>query len=88
MGKPLQLIKGLDNDLEAAWAYLALICGDPRFVSDAITSDISSFRPFREGDDEGFCDFVDLINRSYKFYTLKEVGRPNDTNNNHMLAIV
>ena len=86
VGKPLQLIQGLGNDLEAAWAYLDSIYGDPRFVADAITSDISSFRPLREGDDKGFCDFVHLIKRS--FNTLKEVGRPNDMDNNHMLAIV
>ena len=41
-------MQGLGNDLEAAWAYLDSIYGDPRFVADAITSDISSFRPLRE----------------------------------------
>ena len=86
VGKPLQLIQSLDNDLEAAWTYLDLIYGDPRLVADAITSDISSFKPLREGDDKGLCDFVHLIKRSYN--TLKEVGHPNDMNNNHMLAIV
>ena len=86
VGKPLQLIQGLGNDLEAAWAHLDSIYGDPRFVADGITSDVSSFRPLREGDDKGFCDFVHLIKRSYN--TLKEVGRLNDLNNNHMLAIV
>ena len=86
VGKPLQLIQGLGNDLEAAWAYLDSIYGDPRFIADAITSDISSFRPLREGDDKGFYDFVHLIKRS--FNTLKEADRPNDMNNNHMLAIV
>ena len=47
VGKSLQLIQGLGNDLETAWAYLDSIYGDPRFVADAITSDISSFRPLR-----------------------------------------
>ena len=86
VGKPLQLIQGLGNDLEAAWAYLDSIYGDLRFVADAITSDIFSFRPLREGDYKGFCDFVHLIKRSYN--TLKEVGYPNDMNINHLLAIV
>ena len=62
------------------------IYGDPRVVADAITSDISSFRPLREGDDKGFCDFVHVIKRSYN--TLKEVRHPNDMNNNHMLALL
>ena len=86
VGKPLQLIQGLGNDLEVAWAYLDSIYSDPRFLADAITSDISSVRPLREGDDKGFCDFVHLIKRSFNI--LKEVGHPNDMNNNHMLAII
>ena len=86
MGKPLQLIQSLGNDLEAAWAYLDSIYGDPRFVAAAIATDISSFRPLREGDDKGFCDFVHVIKKTYN--TLKEVGRPNDMNNNHMPAII
>ena len=53
VGKPLQLIQGLDNDLEVAWAYLDSIYSDPRSVANQITSDISSFRPLREGDDKG-----------------------------------
>ena len=61
VGKLLQLIQGLGNDLEAGWTYLDSVYGDPRFVADAITSDISTFRPLREGDDKGFCDFVHLI---------------------------
>ena len=64
VGKLLQLIQGLGNDLEVAWVYLVSIYGNPRFVADAITSDISSFRPLREGDDKRFCDFVDLIKKS------------------------
>ena len=86
VGKPLQLIQGLGSDLDAAWAYLDSIYGDPRFLADAVTSDISSFRPLREGDNKGFCDFVHLIKRSYN--TLKEVRHPNDMNNNLVLAIV
>ena len=33
--KPLQLTQDLSNDLEATWAYLDSIYGDPRFVADA-----------------------------------------------------
>ena len=33
--KPLQLTQDLSNDLEATWAYLDSIHGDPRFVADA-----------------------------------------------------
>ena len=60
------------------------IYGDPKFVADAVSSDNSSFGPLREGDDKGFFFyFVHLIKRSYN--TLKEVGCPNDMNNNHII---
>ena len=40
----------------------------------------------KEGEDARFCDLVHLVKRSLN--TLKEVGRENDMNNNHMLAII
>ena len=43
-GKPLELIKGIGSDYDAAWDYLDSIYGDPRFVSDTITQDIVKFR--------------------------------------------
>ena len=42
-GKPLDLIKGIGSDYDAAWEYLDSIYGDPRFVSDTITQDIVKF---------------------------------------------
>ena len=39
----------------------------------------------KEGKDARFCDLVHLVKRSLN--TLKEVGRENDMNNNHMLVI-
>lgn len=35
--KPLELIKGIGSDYDAAWDYLDSIYGDPRFVSDTVT---------------------------------------------------
>ena len=40
-GKPLDLIKRIGSDYDAAWEYLDTIYGDPRFVSDTITQDIA-----------------------------------------------
>ena len=85
-GKPLELIKGIGQDYDAAWGYLDSIYGDPRFVADTITQDIARFKPLRDGDDARFCDLVHLVKRS--FNTLAEVGRQNDMDNNHMLAII
>ena len=85
-GRPLDLIKGIGTDYHAAWSYLDSVYGDPRFVADTITQDITKFRPLRDGEDARFCDLVHLVQRS--FSTLKEVGRPYDMDNNHMLALI
>jgi hypothetical protein len=85
-GKPLELTKGIRCDYKAAWAYLVSIYGDPRFIADTITQDISKFKTLQDGEDARFCELVHLVNRSYS--TLIEVGRPNDMNNNHMLALI
>jgi hypothetical protein len=85
-GKPLEMIKGIGQDYDVAWEYLEAVYGDPRFVADIITQDISKFKPMKEGEDARFCDLVHLVKRSMN--TLKEVGRENDMNNNHILAII
>ena len=85
-GKPLDMIKGIGHDYDAAWDYLDSVYGDPRFVADIITQDISRFKPIKESEDSRFCDLVHLVRRS--FNTLKEVGRENDMDNNHMLALI
>ncbi|CAB4033921.1 Hypothetical predicted protein [Paramuricea clavata] len=85
-GKQLELIKGIGCDYKAAWVYLDSIYGDPRFIADSITQDISKFKALQDGEDARFCELVHLVNRSYN--TLKEVGRPNNMNNNHMLALI
>jgi len=83
--KPLELIKGIGSDYDAAWEYLDSIYGDPRFVSDTITQDIVKFKALEEGEDARFCDLVHLVRRCYN--TLKEVGLPSDMDNSHMLSI-
>lgn len=65
-GKPLELIKGIGQDYDAAWEYLESIYGDLRFVADTITQDIARFK-----EDACFCDLVHLVRRS--FNTLTEV---------------
>lgn len=84
--KPLELIKGIGSDYDAAWEYLDSIYGDPRFVSDTITQDIVKFKALEEGEDARFCDLVHLVKRCYN--TLKEVGLPSDMDNSHMLSII
>ena len=84
--KPLELIKGIGSDYDAAWEYLDAIYGDPRFVSDTVTQDIVQFKALQEGEEARFCDLVHLVKRCYN--TLKEVGLPGDMNNSHMLSII
>ena len=85
-GNPLELIKGIGNDYDAAWEYLDSIYGDPRVVSDTLTQDIAKFKPLRNGEDSRFCELVHLVRRSYN--TLKQVGRPSDMENSHMIAVI
>ena len=84
--KPLELIKGIGTDYDAAWEYLDSIYGDPRYVSDTVTQEIVKFRSLTDGEDARFCDLVHLVKRSYN--TLKEVGLPADMDNSHMLSII
>ena len=84
-GKALELIRGIGTDCDAAWSYLDSVYGDPRFVADTVAQ-ISKFRLLQEGEDARFCDLVHLVQRS--FNTLKEIGRPHDMDNNHMLALI
>ena len=82
-GKPLDLIKGIGTDYDAAWEYLDSIYGDPRVVSDTVTQDIVKFKPLHDDEDARFCELVHLVKRCYN--TLKDVGLPNDMDNSHML---
>ncbi|XP_030843375.1 uncharacterized protein LOC580152 [Strongylocentrotus purpuratus] len=85
-GRPLDLIRGIGADYEAAWEHLDCIYGDPRFVADAIMNDLHKFKPLKENEDGRFCDLVHMVRRSYN--TLKEIGRENDMNNSNMLAMI
>ena len=85
-GKPLELIKGIGSDYDAAWEYLDSVYGDPRYVSDTITQDIGKFKALCPGEDARFCELVHLVRRCYN--TLKEVGLPSDMDNSHMLSII
>ncbi|XP_032231699.2 uncharacterized protein LOC116611846 [Nematostella vectensis] len=84
--KPLELIKGIGMDYDAAWEYLDAIYGDPRVVSDSVTQDISKFKALQDGEDSRFCELVHLLRRSYN--TLKEVGLSGDMDNSHMLSVI
>ena len=59
--KPLDLIRGIRYDYEAAWEYLESIYGDPWVVADTVTQDIAKFKPLSEGEDARFCDLVHLV---------------------------
>ena len=84
--KPLELIKGIGSDYDAAWEYLDSIYGDARFTSDTISQDIAKFKALQDGEDARFCDLLHLVKRCYN--TLKEIGVPSDMDNSHMLSII
>ncbi|KAJ8042506.1 hypothetical protein HOLleu_13575 [Holothuria leucospilota] len=85
-GRPLEMLTGIGTDYNACWEYLDMTYGDPRVISDAITQDITKFRPLKEGEDARFSELAHLVRRSYNI--LKQVGKESDFDNNHMLAII
>ena len=72
--------------MKAAWKYLDHNYGDPRVISDTITADIERFKPIQHGEDHRFFDPVNLIRQS--FYILKEVKRPQDLDNTHIISLI
>ena len=50
-GRLLELIEGIGCDYKAAWDNLDSIYGEPRFIADTITQDISKFKALQDGED-------------------------------------
>jgi hypothetical protein len=84
--EPAKLIEGISSDLKTIWKYLDQIYGDPRVVSDVITSDLERFKPIQPGEDNHFCELVNLVRRSYNI--LKEIKRPQDIDNTHVISLI
>ena len=60
--------------------------GNPRYVENMITQDMSKFRPINEGEDSRFLYLVHLVRRSFNIF--KEDGRGYDMDSNHMLEFI
>ena len=84
--EPAKLVEGISCDLESAWRYLDQNYGDPRVISDTVTADLEKFKPIQMSEDHRFCDLVNLVRRSYNI--LKEVKRPQDIDNTHMISLI
>ena len=61
-GQPLDLIKRIGSDYDAAWDYLDSIYGDRRFIPDTVTQDIVKFCPLQHGEDARFRVPYDMDN--------------------------
>ncbi|XP_041453627.1 uncharacterized protein LOC121406824 [Lytechinus variegatus] len=86
VGRAHELIQGIGQDYDAAWDLLDSMYGDARIVADTIINDLSKFKPLKENEDNKFCEFVNLVRRSYNI--LKLVGKKGDMDNSHMLATI
>ena len=84
--EPAKLIEGISSDLKAAWKYLDQNCGDPRVISDTVTADMERFKPIQLGEEHRFCDLVNLVRRLFNI--LKEVKRPQDIDNTHVISLI
>ena len=84
--EPSKLIEGIRSDLKATWRYLDQNYGDPRVISNTVTADMERFKPIQPGEDHRFCDLVNLVRRSFNI--LKEVKRPQDVDNTHVISLI
>ena len=84
--EPAKLVEGISTDLKSAWNYLDQNYGDPRIVSDVVTSDIERFKAVQTGEVHRFCDLVNLVRRSYNI--LKEVKGPQDIDNTRVISLI
>ncbi|CAB3983142.1 Hypothetical predicted protein [Paramuricea clavata] len=73
------------NNRDAITLLRTALSGKPLEMMK-VTQDIMKFKPLRNEEDSRFCELVHLVRRSYN--TLKELGRPHDMDNNHILAII
>ena len=83
--QPAKLMEGISSDLKLAWRYLDQNYGNLRVVSDTVTSDLEKFKALN-GEDDRFCDLVNLARRSYNI--LKEVKREQDIDNTHVISLM
>ena len=84
--EPAKLIEGISSDLNAAWKYLDQNYGDPRVVSDTVTLDLERFKSIQPGEENRFCQLVNLVRRSYNI--LKEIKRPQDMDSTHVMSLI
>ena len=84
--EPVKLVEGISNDLKTVWKYLDQGYGDPRVVSEVVTSDLERFKPIQPGEDHRFCELVNLVRRSYNILT--EIKRPQDIDKTHVISLI
>ena len=84
--QPAKLALGISSDLKTAWKCLDQNYGNLRVVSDTVISDLEKFKALTIGEDNRFCDLVNLVRRSYNI--LKEVKRKQDIDNTHVISLI
>ena len=64
--KELDVVKGLEDDVEDMWQRLDEEYGDPATVADTIVNEIKRFTPIADGDKKKFLDFVAVIEGGHR----------------------
>lgn len=80
-----KLVEGIRTDLKAAWNYLDQNYGDPRIVSDTVTADLERLKAIQPGEDHRFVTWL-ALRKSYNI--LKEVKRPQDIDDTHVISLI
>ena len=82
----LDLIKNVDDDIDAIWERLDDRYGKPSKLTDVIMYDIKKLKPVADGEDKKFLEFVDCIERSYR--ELKRVGMEAEISNATIVGLI
>ena len=82
----LDLIKNVDDDIDAIWERLDDRYGKASKLTDVIMYDIKKLKPVSDGEDKKFLEFVDCIERSYR--ELKRVNMETEISNATIVGLI
>ena len=67
LGKePMNVVKGVDDDITEMWRRLDDKYGDPAKLADAIIDSVQRVKPIKEGEDKRFIEFIEIVEGGYR----------------------
>ena len=59
-------MRGVDDDIDEMWRRLDEKYGDPAKITDVIINSIQRVKAIKEGEDQRFVEFVEIIESGYR----------------------